>query len=79
MDASRQPLGAAMSIALTIRRFRSAARRFAGADRGNVAILFAATIIPVLSVLGAAVDYSRVSSARASMQAALDSTALMIS
>jgi len=68
-----------MFIALMIERFRGAAGRFAGADRGNVAILFAATIIPILSVLGAAVDYSRVSSARSGMQAALDSTALMIS
>jgi Flp pilus assembly protein TadG len=68
-----------MSIASMLRRFGGEARRFAPANKGNVSIIFAACAIPLIGVLGAAVDYSRVSNARASMQAALDSTALMVS
>src|SRR5262249_45313167 len=36
-------------------------------------------IIPIIAAVGASVDYSRASSVRTSMQAALDSTALMLS
>jgi Flp pilus assembly protein TadG len=51
-----------------------------GSDRcGNVAIMFALATIPVFGAVGAAVDYSRANSARTAMQAALDSTALMLS
>ena len=60
------------------RRLRAAARRFAGANDGNIAILFGIAVIPIISFVGAAVDYTRANSARSSMQAALDSTALMV-
>jgi Flp pilus assembly protein TadG len=60
------------------RRIRTAARRFAGANEGNIAILFGIAVIPIISFVGAAVDYTRANSARSSMQAALDSTALML-
>ncbi|MBR0968126.1 pilus assembly protein TadG [Bradyrhizobium diazoefficiens] len=53
--------------------------RFAGADQGNIAVIFAIALVPLLSFVGAAVDYSRAVQARTSMQAALDSTALMLS
>ncbi|MGY0573432.1 pilus assembly protein TadG-related protein [Bradyrhizobium sp. RDM12] len=53
--------------------------RFASAEQGNIAVIFAITLIPILGMVGAAVDYSRASRARSSMQAALDSTALMLS
>lgn len=53
--------------------------RFAGAEQGNIALIFAIALVPVLSFVGAAVDYSRAVRARTSMQAALDSTALMLS
>jgi len=46
---------------------------------GNVAMLFALTMIPMIGFTGAAVDYTRGNSARAAMQAAMDSTALMLS
>lgn len=42
-------------------------------------MLFALTIVPVLGFVGAAVDYSRANAARAAMQGALDSAALMVS
>jgi Flp pilus assembly protein TadG len=54
-------------------------RRFVGANQGNIAVIFAIALIPVISFVGAAIDYSRANSARSSMQAALDSTALMLS
>ena len=60
------------------RRVRTAARRFAGANEGNIAILFGIAVIPIISFVGAAVDYTRANAARSSMQAALDSTALML-
>lgn len=60
-------------------QFRGAARRFIKADRGNIAIIFAYALVPILGFIGAAVDYTRANSARSSMQAALDSTALMLS
>jgi Flp pilus assembly protein TadG len=59
-------------------RVRTAARRFARADQGNIAVLFAIAAVPILSFVGAAIDYTRANSARTSMQAALDSTALML-
>ena len=59
-------------------RVRAAAGRFARSDQGNIAVLFAIAAVPILSFVGAAIDYTRANSARSSMQAALDSTALMV-
>jgi len=47
--------------------------------RGSVLPIFALSIIPIFGVIGASVDYTRASAARASIQAALDSAALMLS
>jgi Flp pilus assembly protein TadG len=47
--------------------------------RGNVSMIFALAIIPIIGAVGAAVDYSHASSVRTSMQAAVDATALMLS
>src|ERR1700738_4220604 len=69
----------AMLIAAIISRLRGAARSFAAANQGNIAVIFAIALLPVLGFVGAAIDYSRAVSARSSMQAALDSTALMLS
>nr|WP_312018213.1 TadE/TadG family type IV pilus assembly protein [Bradyrhizobium semiaridum] len=41
-------------------------------------MIFALAAVPILSFVGVAIDYSRANSARSSMQAALDSTSLMI-
>ena len=59
-------------------RLKDAARRFVRADQGNIAVMFGIALVPILSFVGAAVDYSRALNARSSMQAALDSTALMV-
>ena len=54
-------------------------RRFRVDRRGNVAIIFAIAIIPILGFIGAAIDYGRANAVRVRMQSALDSTALMLS
>src|SRR5665647_1407594 len=79
MSAETDIRGAVMAGASIIRRFRRAARRFAGADQGNIAVIFAIACVPLISFVGAAIDYSRATAARSSMQSALDSTALMVS
>ena len=58
---------------------RGAATRFAAAEDGNIAVIFCVALVPLLGFVGAAVDYTRANAARSSMQAALDSTALMVS
>ena len=68
-----------MSGESVFRKLRAAAGRFIGARDGNVAVIFGLSVIPIISFVGAAVDYTRASAARSSMQAALDSTALMLS
>ncbi|MFB9265653.1 pilus assembly protein TadG-related protein [Bradyrhizobium erythrophlei] len=67
-------LGSAIS-----NRIRTAVRRFSRATDGNVAVIYTLAILPILAFMGAAVDYTRANSARSSMQAALDSAALMLS
>ncbi|MGJ4927983.1 pilus assembly protein TadG-related protein [Bradyrhizobium sp. HKCCYLS2038] len=68
-----------MTDVSTVRFCRRVLRRFAGDQRGNIATIFAIALVPILAFVGAGVDYSRVNAARSSMQAALDSTALMLS
>ncbi|KIZ40592.1 MULTISPECIES: pilus assembly protein [Rhodopseudomonas] len=68
-----------MPIASLRSRLRTSAGGFSGAADGNVAVIFAIALLPILTFIGAAIDYSRASSARTSMQAALDSAALMVS
>jgi Flp pilus assembly protein TadG len=59
-------------------KFRSALRDFRIARGGNVAITFAFATIPVIGAIGAGFDYSHANSVKADLQAALDSTALML-
>ncbi len=54
-------------------------RSFAIAKTGNVAITFALATLPIVGTVGFAVDYSHANQIKAAMQAALDSTALMLS
>ncbi len=46
--------------------------RLMRARRGNVAITFAFTLIPLLALVGAAVDFSRANSVRTSLQLAVE-------
>jgi Flp pilus assembly protein TadG len=68
-----------MFATFNIRHICNAARRFVGANDGNIAVIFTLAAIPVIGFVGAAIDYSRTNSARSSVQSALDSTALMLS
>jgi Flp pilus assembly protein TadG len=54
-------------------------RLFRASERANVAITFGLSMIPLMGFVGASVDYSRANAVKASMQAALDSTALALS
>ncbi|MGZ3409334.1 MAG: pilus assembly protein TadG-related protein [Xanthobacteraceae bacterium] len=52
--------------------------RFLHDRAGSVAPVVAGVAIPIISIVGAAVDYSRANSLKASLQSALDSTALAL-
>jgi Flp pilus assembly protein TadG len=60
-------------------KIRSALRNFSRAREGNVAVTFAIATLPIVGFIGAAVDYSHGNSVKVALQAALDSTALMLS
>jgi Flp pilus assembly protein TadG len=51
-------------------------RRLWGDRRGNVAVLFGLAAVPIMGVMGVAVDYSRASHYRAILQSAVDTAAL---
>ena len=58
---------------------RTLVASFRCAEQANIAVIFAITMVPMMGLVGAAVDYSRVINARTAMQTALDTAALMIS
>lgn len=68
-----------MRITNLLNSLSGLARQFRSCKRGNVMITFALATVPMIGFVGAAVDYSRGNSAKAAMQAAVDSTALMLS
>ncbi|TWA92310.1 TadE/TadG family type IV pilus assembly protein [Bradyrhizobium stylosanthis] len=51
--------------------------RFAADRRGNIAVIFALSLVPLLSFVGAAVDYSLAARARTKLIAALDTAVLV--
>jgi Flp pilus assembly protein TadG len=59
-------------------KIADALRRFRDATGGNTVVTFALAFLPLVGLTGAAVDYSRANSIQSEMQAAADSTALMI-
>ena len=60
------------------KKFRRDLAGFRAARGGNVAITFALATLPIIGCVGFAVDYSHANSVKAAMQAALDSTALLL-
>lgn len=58
---------------------RARLREFKRANGANVTVTFALATIPMVGFVGAAVDYSHANSVKAALQAAADSTALMLS
>lgn len=57
---------------------RSMLRRFLADRKGNVAIMFAIAVVPVIGAMGAAIDYSMASAQRTAMLASLDATAIAL-
>jgi Flp pilus assembly protein TadG len=53
--------------------------RFFRDERGGALPLFGLAIIPIVGLVGGAIDYGRANAARSAMQSALDATALMVS
>ena len=51
-------------------------RRFLRDRRANIIPMFGLSLIPIIGLIGAAVDYSRANAVKSKLQAALDSTAL---
>ena len=68
-----------MRIGIAFRRVRNRVRELFRSERGNVMLTFALALIPMIGLVGAAVDYSRGNSAKAAMQSAVDATALILS
>ena len=68
-----------MAMNSLFHRLRKELQRFRSAQGGNIAVTFTLTLIPIMGFVGGAVDYSRANSDKAAMQAAVDSTALMLS
>ncbi|AOO83737.1 vWA domain-containing protein [Bosea vaviloviae] len=64
-------------IKVGVTRFISLWAGFAKDRSGNVMMLFGLAMIPVLGLVGAAVDYSRATTMRTMLNAAVDSAALM--
>src|SRR5262245_5328286 len=68
-----------MALATVLNTWRKRLRAFRTAQGGNVVLTFALSTLPIIGFVGAAVDYSRANAVKAAMQAAVDSTALMLS
>jgi Flp pilus assembly protein TadG len=60
-------------------RLHNRLQEFRAANAANVTVTFALSTIPMVGFVGAAVDYSHANAVKAAMQAAADSTALMLS
>jgi Flp pilus assembly protein TadG len=59
-----------------LRSVEEAVERFSRDDHGTLAVTFALTLIPTIALMGAALDYSRQSNVRASLQKTVDEAAL---
>jgi Flp pilus assembly protein TadG len=68
-----------MTASSKCRRLLQSARGLLAATGANVTVTFALATVPIVGFVGAAVDYSQANSVKAAMQAAADSTALMLS
>ncbi len=58
---------------------RATATRFLSAREGNVAMMFAIALVPLIVATGGVVDYSRIAMTRTELQDAADATATMLS
>ena len=65
-----------MRVEMPFAKLCARARSLRDDKSGNVAAIFALALVPVVGLVGAAVDYSRGNATRTSMQAAVDAMAL---
>ncbi|EJN07100.1 Flp pilus assembly protein TadG [Bradyrhizobium sp. YR681] len=56
--------------------FHTITRRFARDRRGNIAVIFAFSCVPLITVVGCAVDYARATQIRSKLQAAADAASV---
>jgi Flp pilus assembly protein TadG len=68
-----------MAVLSPARRLLHALRAFRASRRANVTVTFALALVPIVGSVGAAVDYSRANAVKVALQAAADSTVLMLS
>jgi Flp pilus assembly protein TadG len=68
-----------MRLVRLVRHLHQRVRELSAANAANVTVVFALATVPIAGFVGAAVDYSSANSIKAAMQAATDSTALMLS
>src|SRR5688572_13327981 len=68
-----------MTAASVLKSARQLIADFGAAQSGNVVLTFALATLPIIGSVGAAVDYSRANSAKASLQAAIDAAGLILS
>ena len=61
---------------LKLPKIKNLLSRYRNDERGNVAMLFAGSAVVVIGTMGAAMDYSTLSNAKARSQAIADATAL---
>src|SRR6185436_15644395 len=66
------------SDALTMFQLFQAFRRFGSDNRGNVFVLFGATAIPLMLILGGALDFARYTRYRTDLANAVDAASLAL-
>ena len=59
-----------------VQRFRCLLTRFKTNDEGQIAVIVALALIPMMTAVGSAIDYSRASNSKTGLQAALDAAVL---
>jgi Putative Flp pilus-assembly TadE/G-like len=67
---------AGKTVKLFFRELRGRVQTFRAAEGGNVAVIFALTLLPVMTGVGAAIDYSRANATKEAVQSALDGALL---
>jgi type II secretory pathway pseudopilin PulG len=61
-----------MTSKTLVQQLRDTLRRFHASERGNVAVIFALALAPIVIAVGTAVDYSRANRVKAVLQSVLD-------
>jgi Flp pilus assembly protein TadG len=57
-------------------KFTSLLKRFAKSEKGNVAIMFGLSVVPLMAAAGVAIDFARFSTVQTQLQGALDAGSL---